>query len=733
MAKNIVICSDGTGNTAIKDRGTNVFKLYEAVAHTCDTVQLAYYDDGVGTEDMEFLKLLGGAFGFGMARNVRRLYADLCRCYEPGDAIYLFGFSRGAFTVRTLAGLICLCGVIDAGQYATDEKLRHAVHHAYETYRKRYFRLAGLRAWIHAMQTDPVQTKTHARALLQDAIASFVPRAFARPFEDRPATEREADIRKRRIERQRSLRHHLARLTHAKSEKYAQQFRAAHAVHSEARIRFVGVWDTVAAYGFPIAGIADLWNFLVYPYKFSDQTLHGKVDEACQALAIDEQRKTFAPEIWNEDPASDSVAGELAASRISQVWFAGVHSNVGGGYPKQGMSLVTLDWMMSKAEAAGLIFQEAARRFVREHANVDDHLYDSRAGLAVLYRYQPRNIDRLAQCHDMTPRVHVSIIHRIVHATQDYAPGNFPGQDKLRLEATGTVNEAERTRLELLTGALIAHVRENGAPFARGSYWVSRGERDHLMLICLLVGVGFLIFLANGFELIDSLPKEDYWTILVKTFTSRLGVVFTLLVLVAGFTYFWGQRSLEKAQAAFSAYWRSLRPVLAAILLGISPGEGGRGSRGLPRHTEPAAPPQGWHRISALAKVTLWGLIALALATALFLRVLGCSAGDSAPWQVRYFCSFRGLGVALLGFDGVIIVVLTWLSVDYDPQKDLIAPPPSNAPLYPRFKHRMAAGWRALKVRDTPYRNIYRTSLWLIALMGLGFAYLVFLADFAFM
>ncbi len=127
MAKNIIICSDGTGNTAIKGRGTNVFKMFEAIdlnGHRTNPAldpQIAFYDDGVGTETFLPLKLLGGAFGFGLAKNVRNLYTDLIRVYDPGDRIYLFGFSRGAFTVRTLAGLIAKCGLLDRDKLPTTD------------------------------------------------------------------------------------------------------------------------------------------------------------------------------------------------------------------------------------------------------------------------------------------------------------------------------------------------------------------------------------------------------------------------------------------------------------------------------------------------------------------------------------------------------------------------------------------------------------------------------------
>src|SRR4051812_20123280 len=119
MSKNIVVCSDGTGNADIRGCGSNVFKVFEATELRSNQHdpslpnQIAIYHDGVGTEDFKPLKILGGAFGFGFSRHVRELYTGLARCYSPGDKIFLFGFSRGAFTVRTLAGLIAHAGLLD--------------------------------------------------------------------------------------------------------------------------------------------------------------------------------------------------------------------------------------------------------------------------------------------------------------------------------------------------------------------------------------------------------------------------------------------------------------------------------------------------------------------------------------------------------------------------------------------------------------------------------------------
>jgi len=144
MSKNIVICSDGTGNSDIKGRGTNVFKLFEAIdlnGHRTESTlvpQVALYDDGVGTENFKLLKIFTGATGFGLSRNVRQLYKELARIYDPGDRIFLFGFSRGAFTVRTLAGFIVKCGILDVTKLSTVSELEARVRKAYKVYRQCY-------------------------------------------------------------------------------------------------------------------------------------------------------------------------------------------------------------------------------------------------------------------------------------------------------------------------------------------------------------------------------------------------------------------------------------------------------------------------------------------------------------------------------------------------------------------------------------------------------------------
>ncbi len=365
MSKNIVICSDGTGNTAGKERGTNVFKLYEAVELNGAKRQVAIYDEGVGTQRMKVVKLVSGAFGWGLSRKVKELYAELARVYESGDNLFLFGFSRGAFTVRTLAGLIADRGIVTG--FSSDRELRRGVRRAYKQYRYRY--RTDLEERVRWMVTK---------------IVSLVKSILAGP---------------------------------------PDEAETARAPRDAVPIRFIGVWDTVDAVGLPIDWLAQLLNAVVYRYKFPNYSLGSNVQQACHALAIDDERHTFHPRMWDEHSER--------TNRIEQVWFAGAHSNVGGGYPSQGMSQVPLAWMMARAEAAGLQLMATDREMYQDHQSVFDKLYDSRAGLAVAYRYQPRDIYDFCTCNGTKPKVHASVVTRIANGTAGYAPGNLPGAMEL--------------------------------------------------------------------------------------------------------------------------------------------------------------------------------------------------------------------------------------------------------------------------------------------------------------
>lgn len=392
MPKNIILLSDGTGNSAGKANKTNVWRLYRAL-NLRDEDQVAYYDDGVGSQQFLPIKILGGAFGIGLRRNVIQLYEFLCRNYEDRDKIYLFGFSRGAFTVRTVVGLI------------------------------------------------------HHQGLVSD-------------FTD------EADLHKKAKEQYRKFRTHFPRGWNRKTRRDA---RSSGPADGAPEIAFIGCWDTVDAYGVPIDELARLWDLLIYPLRFPDQKLSSLVQKACHALALDDERQTFHPVLWNESPEATQDGQQ---QEIEQVWFAGAHANVGGGYPKDELALVTLNWMISHAETRpdnpGLHFISSERQLICDQANVNGTLYDSRRGLSAYYRCKPRKVYDI--CHDAAngvtidkPKVHESVFERIRNKVVPYAPIGIPAAYSIVGSATGSGSQAapksyeddqaSEDRVEALNGA----------------------------------------------------------------------------------------------------------------------------------------------------------------------------------------------------------------------------------------------------------------------------------------
>jgi uncharacterized protein (DUF2235 family) len=504
MGKNIILCSDGTGNTAIKDRGTNVFKLFEAIDLNPTLKQKVFYDDGVGTESFKLFKLLGGAFGLGLSRNVRQLYASLARVYEPDDAIYLFGFSRGAFTVRTLAGFISHCGVLDAKRHCqNDAELMNKVEGAYKAYRRRYKTIAS-DIWRRLFKWNTKHKYGFTEAV-----------------------------------------------------EFRQQY-AHHHAQGDTPIHFIGVWDTVSAVGFPLIGVTKIINKL-YRVSFPDHKLGKNVANAYQALSIDDKRKTFFPEMWDE-----SLDGEGANKRIHQVWFAGVHANVGGGYPKQGMSLVALDWMMENAHNKGLQFIPAVRERIRTHANVNDKLYDSRSGLAVYYRYAPRDIHALSQKFNIkVPLIHNSVLRRSLDVTDGYAPGNLPKTG--RFVATGQegyVNEYESALFKQEMG-------KNNTLLERVVAAVTLRMRLHPLFYVLTAIFVYLMIKKYSFSAFVEMASDPTSMTFLKS--SAIVLLDSIWLLIPAVLVLWLSVSARsQIQNSFSRFWYALNAKL--------PSSGGKAS-----------------------------------------------------------------------------------------------------------------------------------------------------------
>lgn len=280
MAKRIVICIDGTWDTpesrfAGHTRRTNVIKMVRAIT-PCDqqgVEQVIYYVRGIGTGTIGFLdRHIGGATGAGISRTIQDCYRFIANNHNDGDELFLFGFSRGAYSVRSLSGLLNTVGLISKNE------LRY-VPHAY--------------AYYHT------------------------------PTE------------KRRSSPHYDLIHQLNR-------------------RIPPAIKFLGVWDTVGALGVPMPGLRRIQNWIGKRWKsvrvgFHNCRLVSEVENAFQGLALDERRGPFRPALW------DASTGQ---KRIQQVWFPGVHRNVGGGCKNEGLSDIAFRWLASRAVECGLEVSE---------------------------------------------------------------------------------------------------------------------------------------------------------------------------------------------------------------------------------------------------------------------------------------------------------------------------------------------------------------------------------------
>jgi uncharacterized protein (DUF2235 family) len=260
MSKRILFCCDGTWDDSGKN--TNVYKIYKAMQVSAG--QIPFYDDGVGADGTPIDRLLGGAFGTGLFQKVKDGYSKIAQVYEKGDNIFVFGFSRGAYTARSIAGMIAICGLPTSD---FSDQVVETAFHAYRDKDDRAKLLSGLNQSCNMF---------------------------------------------------------------------------------DAQLTMVGVWDTVGSLGIPsLLGAVD-----PILYGFLDTSLHPDIQQAYHALAIDERRVEFPATLWTSQPNPGQV--------LEQVWFTGVHRDVGGSYPDDpdGTALadITLGWMMSKAAALGVVF-----------------------------------------------------------------------------------------------------------------------------------------------------------------------------------------------------------------------------------------------------------------------------------------------------------------------------------------------------------------------------------------
>ncbi|MGI9294173.1 MAG: DUF2235 domain-containing protein [Pseudomonadales bacterium] len=570
-AKSIILCSDGTGNSGGKGCGTNVWRIYNGVdthAHrNGDGVreQVAFYDDGVGTERFKAVRLLTGAVGFGLGHNVRELYTRLVKNYNPGDHIYLFGFSRGAFTVRTLAGLITECGVLDRyhSEAKTDDDLKDCVEKAYRAYRYKYDAwltkpFTMLFRWLGLAQTAEEFRKKYGVSVEPDSYSD----------EDYPHISAEA------IKASSELK------TCDGDDVHSSQSRRVVEHPKDIPIRFMGVWDTVDAVGLPSDLLTNLINRVFYRFKFDHQTLSERVNKACHALAIDEERRSFTPLLFNEKrirkegPSKrQEKKGDYAPDeemRIEQVWFAGVHSNVGGGYPKQQMAKVTQRWMMQKAKDCDLRFNAGEEQGIKEESNVHGKLYDSRSGLGIYYISRPRDIDKLTADYCVArANVHVSVFQRIALGTDDYAPGNLP-RDVTIMSTDDTNAGEDRHALAKLSKQIDASYNGGGKLLDR----VKKHNLTRYVSHVVAISIAFYVFvctqswLQKGIYNVTGLSVGDWCPSFSFPLVNHVFGPFspfthaTIVVTVVGLALYAMDFRIRKYMSGhFSCFWRNVEPM----------------------------------------------------------------------------------------------------------------------------------------------------------------------------
>ncbi|MDH5527951.1 MAG: DUF2235 domain-containing protein [Nitrospirota bacterium] len=328
--KNLVIFCDGTWNKADQAVDgvlcpTNVVRMgYRVANRNGDVPQIVYYDQGVGTGN-KLDKLVGGAVGEGLKENVFQAYRFLVSNYESGDQIFLIGFSRGAYTARSVAGMIRKCGIL---KREVVEKYLEAI----ALYRHRA---------IHPDDSTAVTFR------IENAVDGSQPTP----------------------------------------------------------IQMVAVWDTVGALGVP-----DVWfgGFDAKKMNFFDVTLSGIVKHAYHAVAIDEERGKFEPTLWHGRPKPGQI--------LEQVWFCGVHSDVGGGYKVHQLSDIALEWLIERAGRAGLAFDSKVMASHPYTSNPLGMLHKSRTGMYRLMKRYRRPIGVMKEggqvVLDPTQSLHPSVLER---------------------------------------------------------------------------------------------------------------------------------------------------------------------------------------------------------------------------------------------------------------------------------------------------------------------------------
>lgn len=339
-----IICCDGTWNRWNDAHPTNVRRLVDLIAKTDDhgIKQVVYYDDGVGT-DQGFLSdisnKLSGAFGWGLDDKIKSSYKKLCQNFNADDEIYLVGFSRGAYTARSLGGLIRKCGL-----------------------------------------SDDCSDETYARAI-----------EIYRRQDSTPDTEEAL-----RFRAEKSSRYVVADKDVAWRAQNVPGFSPEHV--KLLNIKFLGVMDTVGALGIPEGGVLGFLKFWNRKYRFHNTNASSMYENITHIVALDETRTAYAPTLFANLDELNRERGKTSDdpdAPFKEVWAPGNHGSVGGGGDIVGLSHASLLYMCGQMQKAGVAFHQAALAQVSAGIDVTVSLdNDSQGTLGVLSRIFLNQKDR---------------------------------------------------------------------------------------------------------------------------------------------------------------------------------------------------------------------------------------------------------------------------------------------------------------------------------------------------
>lgn len=386
--RNLIVCCDGTNNEFGKEN-TNVIRLVQVIDRDPERQRL-YYQAGVGTlpePDVitkgrtKVYDVLGLAFGLGVLKNIRDAYRFIMEVWERGDRIFLFGFSRGAYSVRVLAGMLHTVGLLGRGSV---EMVPYAMR-------------------IYKQLDEKKEDEDSLRKWKQ--LCDEFRWTFARPMFD------------------------------GDEERHCT-------------VHFVGVWDTVSSVG-----------WVANPAKFPHTAANPSIEIIRHAVSLDERRAFFRQNLFHKATAKQDLI---------EIWFPGVHCDVGGGYPSLFRSnpdvyselwRLPFQWILREARHAGLIVDDSRlikilRSNLEERAIWADPIHNSLVGpwhLAEHWRKRVWNFERKKyewKAGKYTPRtvpenalIHLSLLERLKSDSLGYAPINIAPQFRVHVKTLQTLPE----------------------------------------------------------------------------------------------------------------------------------------------------------------------------------------------------------------------------------------------------------------------------------------------------